>query len=224
MATSGTKRKASRRARIDNLKSTMYDVPMKDIASAVNGVILPPSISETSDVQVKTPKGKKKMSTENAAPATDNKVKKSVKFFDLSTGKEGKKEYEFIFNPSENYADAMTRVQAIANSEKLILAALNSVLESSAASEAKKTAIPENGVSKKAVLEFLKPFRNIPPYSADVTKEKGQDGWKEQYNKQTDHILADAIKNEFMLNAMKAAASVSSTDDSDEDESEEKNA
>lgn len=163
-----------------------------------------------------TSKGKMKMSTEQPKEETlanVEKITKKYKYFDLSDFQLKTKEVEVSFTPAKDYAEAVSR---LGNDQTLLTKALNGALRDLELNKARKEVL-SLGAPKKTVLDFVKPFRAVPPYSTMVTKEKGQSGWKEEYAKQTQELIKQVASNEFMLNAIRAAAEVSSDDDSDED-------
>lgn len=163
-------------------------------------------------------KGTMKMSKEQNAATTETNsnaemITKKYKYFDLSDFQLKSKEVKVSFTPAKDYAEAVSR---LGNDQALLTKALNSALRDQELSKARKEVL-SLGAPKKVVLDFVKPFRAVPPYSTMVTKEKGDSGWKEEYAKQTQELIKQVASNEFMLNAIRAAAEVSSDDDSDED-------
>lgn len=94
---------------------------------------------------------------------------------------------------------------------------MNDAIKGVALSEKRKEVL-SLGAPKKVALDFIKPFRMIPPYSSMVTDERGKGKWKDQYTSQTKALLKDVAGNEFMLNAIRAAAATSSDEDDNSDE------
>lgn len=164
------------------------------------------------DPKFKAPAGKKGKKAMSAVETVSKVIKKTFKFFDENFTSQSK-DIEVKFVPATTYAEALQRL----NDEKTATAALNVALENLAVAEERKKVVGSLGLSKKAVLDFIKPFRGVPKYAALVTTEKGDAGWKDQYNKQTDAILADCKGNEFVMMNIRAAAQNASDDDTDED-------
>lgn len=175
-----------------------------------------PEASGSSQSENVSKKGTMKMSTEptkEETPANAEEITKKYKYFDLSDFQLKSKEVKVQFTPAKDYAEAVSR---LGNDQALLTKALNSALRDQELNKARKEVL-SLGAPKKTVLDFVKPFRAVPPYSTMVTKEKGQSGWKEEYAKQTQELIKQVASNEFMLNAIRAAAEVASDDDSDED-------
>src|SRR5436190_927172 len=131
----------------------------------------------------------KNMSKEQNAPAVPQteEIEKKVKFFDLAT-----------FELKE--------------------ATFTPILRDAAIASQKKIAVGENGAPKKIVLDYIKNYRDIPPFSSIVTTEKGKSpDWKKQYDVQTVRILEEIKNVPFIVNAIKAAAALSTASDEDED-------
>jgi hypothetical protein len=213
---------------LDILAPKAHDVPMilndSSAASAVNGMSVLPSVEtvlSVDSVPNSVPKEGKKMSKtqETAAPAA-YEIKKNVKVFDLATFKSEKVEVKTQFTPAPDYKSALERVQTLPNAETIIVSAFNSILERAALNAAKTSALGPDKVSRKVVLDFVNAFRMRPDIAAIVTLEKGQPGWKEQYNRQTDTLLEKVAANPFMLDSIRQTAALSVDSDDDAEDSE----
>lgn len=174
-----------------------------------------PSTSTNSNPQEST---MSKSETETKMPETSNvkNIKATLRGFDLSNLKPVQKEIEVSFTPAATPQDAIAR---LGNDPVKILAVLNDALESKTVAEAKTSALPSGFASKKTVLDFVKNLRMVPTFASLVKKEKGQAGWKEEYNAQTDAILSQIVNVQFMMDNLRAIAAVAPADDS-EDEAE----
>lgn len=130
---------------------------------------------------------------ENADP---NKITKTYKFFseDL-TYQERTVNVDFV--PAADYQSAVER---LGSNAEVILAALNSALKEKALSDA-RAEVKASGISTKAVMTFIRPFREVPPYSGIKDRQK-----------QTEAILAKVKETPFMLDAIKAAAAQDNSD------------
>ncbi len=131
----------------------------------------------------------KNMSSPAPAQSTglpEKEITKKFKIFDVDSFSIKEETKTFKFQPAATSEEAIKR---LGNDEKVLVEALNEVLEH-------RTIIANRpaGVSKKAVLDFIKGWRNAEPYRSMVKKNKGDEGWKTEYNAQTDSIFA-AIKN-----------------------------
>src|SRR6266850_957653 len=124
------------------------------------------------------------------------------------------KEVKFDFVPAASLQEALQRLNG---EEKTAVAALNTAIQRKAGYDARNAAIGTGGViSKKAFLDFVKPYRNASPFKEMVTKNKGDDGWKDEYRAQT-KALAEQVKSvPFMVAAIKSA-SANVLDDEDSD-------
>lgn len=140
-------------------------------------------------------------------------LKKTYKFYDESLTLISK-EVEVAFTPATAVADAMSR---LANSEALILKALNAQLQKLTISEARKNTLA-GGLSKAIVLNTIKPFRMLPPWSTMVDESATGAVKSEQRKKQTTALLELVKSNAVILEAIKAASSSATDEDEDEDE------
>lgn len=141
-------------------------------------------------------------------------ITKSFNFINLDTLKNEKMEIKDIeFVPATETKDAFAR---LGNDDKTLLSLMNSELRNRTISEAKKAKLPTNAVPKKIALDFIKNFRVSPTFSGLVTLEKGQEGWKEQYNAQTDAIFTQIRQVPFMMDELKKIAAASTDDDDSE--------
>jgi hypothetical protein len=163
--------------------------------------------------------GEKKMSKteEKTEAVTAETAKKKIRFYDLTTFELKEKEVPLSFTPAASYEEGFARLQASLNDDAEALRdAVNTILREKEFAAQKRQAIGDNGASKKIVLDQIKNWRDVPPFDAIVTTEKGKDGWKPQYDKQTAAILEQAKDVPFVVNAIKAKAAKDTSDDSDE--------
>lgn len=145
---------------------------------------------------------------------TPQEIEKTYKYFDLTDFELKEKTVKVNWTPAASYQEAVER---LGNDQKILLDALNDAIKGVALSEKRKEVL-SLGAPKKVALDFIKPFRMIPPYSSMVTDERGKGKWKDQYTSQTKALLKDVAGNEFMLNAIRAAAATSSDEDDNSDE------
>src|SRR5207244_6259906 len=162
----------------------------------------------------------KKMSKEQNAPAAPvaEMIEKTAKFFDLSTFELKEAPFKVSFTPPATFDEAVSALNSLMGSDpEKMKAALTPILRDAAIASQKKIAVGENGAPKKIVLDYIKNYRDIPPFSAIVTTEKGKSpDWKKQYDVQTMRIL-EKIKNvPIIVNAIHAAAALSTASDEDE--------
>lgn len=138
-----------------------------------------------------------------------NVIEKKYKVFDLDTLAIKEIPVKVTFTPATDVGEAQSR---LGNDTKVILEALNSALREKTLADARNEA-KGNGVPKAAVLKYINPYRLNSPYKELVTVERGKDGWKEQYAKQTTAIL-EAVKNvPFIMDAIKNSAWEDGEDD-----------
>lgn len=141
-------------------------------------------------------------------PATPPKesVEKTYSYFDAATLESKSEKVTVEFTPPASLAEAMERV---GNDQTAIQNAITSYLRRSVLRDA-KIAVLSKGVSKKIVLNVLKPFRALPPWS--LIEDRG---------KQTSEILSMLRSNPAIMEAIKAANAAAPADaDGDEDDDE----
>lgn len=157
--------------------------------------------TETKNSQEKTMSTNEKTETKSTAREFTTKVKG----YDLTDLSVTEKEIKGSFTPATNYQDALTRVTA-GKKEEEVTALLNNILESEAVSNAKREQLPNGFATRKLVMEAIKSYRMMPQFSSLVTLEKGDEGWKKQYDAQTALIL-EQIKNvPFIMDGIRAQA------------------
>jgi len=163
----------------------------------------------------------KTMSKEQNAPTTvqPEEIEKKVKFFDLATFELKEATFKASFTPPATFDEAVSALNSLmGNDPEKMKAALTPILRDAAIASQKKIAVGENGAPKKIVLDYIKNYRDIPPFSSIVTTEKGKSpDWKKQYDVQTVRILEEIKNVPFIVNAIKAAAALSTASDEDED-------
>lgn len=157
---------------------------------------------------------KQEIPTETKAPEA-KEIKTTLRGYDLSNLKPISKEITVSFMASADPQDAVSR---LGNDPVVLLKILNDALEAKTISDAKSSAVPSGFASKKTVLDFIKNYRQVPTFASMVKLEKGDAGWKDQYNVQTDAILSQILSVPFMMDALKAIAAAAPADDSDETE------
>lgn len=99
-------------------------------------------------------------------PNTTETLSGSMKFLTVATDEKGAVvlvpnvvEYSTSFSPASDLTQATAR---IGNDQAKIVEAINSFLRSETlAAERAKVSAPPNALSKKKVLEFAKPYRNV---------------------------------------------------------------
>jgi len=163
----------------------------------------------------------KTMSKEQNAPTTvqPEEIEKKVKFFDLATFELKEATFKASFTPPATFDEAVSALNSLmGNDPEKMKAALTPILRDAAIASQKNIAVGENGAPKKIVLDYIKNYRDIPPFSSIVTTEKGKSpDWKKQYDVQTVRILEEIKNVPFIVNAIKAAAALSTASDEDED-------
>jgi len=159
--------------------------------------------------------------TENApnVSVVPEVIEKTAKYFDLSTFELKEAPFKVSFTPPATFDEAVSALNSLMGSDpEKMKAALTPILRDAAIASQKKIAVGENGAPKKIVLDYIKNYRDIPPFSSIVTTEKGKSKeWKGQYDLQTVRILEEIKNVPFIVNAIKAAAALSTASDEDED-------
>lgn len=157
------------------------------------------------------------MKNEETSKVEVQEYKLSAKYFDLDTFEKKTKEIPVKFTPAVNYSEAVQRLTNGSNdADKVLTIALNKELQRIVEQDARK-AIASEGVPYKVVMDFIKSFRMGKPFSDYVTVEKGKSkDWKPQYDLQTEKILEEVKKHEFLMNQIRANAANFSGDDDEE--------
>lgn len=132
---------------------------------------------------------------------TTKTLEGSIKAYNLKTLLLEDAKYKVEFEPAKSSAEAIER---LGNDEAVLIALLNSALESKALETAKTSAFTADMVAKQSVLKHVNVYRNSPQYKDMVTVERGHKDWKEQYGKQTEKILSDVKDVPFIMNAIRA--------------------
>jgi hypothetical protein len=192
---------------------------VKGSVAVIEAPVVPvkPSTSNQESRKVKQ-MSKTETSTTPAAPQVEE-IEKKVKFFDLSTFELKETPVKVSFTPPATFDEAVSALNSLMGSDpEKMKAALTPILRDAAIASQKKIAVGENGAPKKIVLDYIKNYRDIPPFSSIVTTEKGKSpDWKKQYDVQTVRILEEIKNVPFIVNAIKAAAALSTASDEDED-------
>lgn len=151
-----------------------------------------------------------------ANEATTNTVKKTYKFYNDQLELVSK-EVEVSITPAVSTPEAMQR---LGNNDALVLKALNAMIQRMAISEARRTAVTD-GINKKVVLNVIKPFRLLPPWSTMVDDSLTGAAKSEAKRKQTAALLELVRSNPTILAAVKAASSTESDDDDDAEDGDD---
>src|SRR5207237_3132478 len=198
---------------------------MKKKKSEGSIAVLDPPVSNpvkplTTNQESRKVKQMSKTETSNAPQAPQaEEIEKKVKFFDLATFELKEATFKASFTPPATFDEAVSALNSLmGNDPEKMKAALTPILRDAAIASQKKIAVGENGAPKKIVLDYIKNYRDIPPFSSIVTTEKGKSpDWKKQYDVQTVRILEEIKNVPFIVNAIKAAAALSTASDEDED-------
>ena len=158
-------------------------------------------------------KKENQMSTNEKTEATNvEAVSRTFKYFDLKTCEKKSVEVKWSFTPAASYQDAVGRLGSDAT---VILNALNDALRRQSAN-IERGKVLELGIPYSVVMDFIKAFRLVPDKAAIVSLEKGQDGWKSQYDTQTKVILAEISQEAFLMKQLRAIAANATITDDDE--------
>ena len=125
-------------------------------------------------------------------PKVDNSVtiKKTYEYFDENL-QLTKKEVEVKFTPAVTYADAVSR---LANDSNKLLEGANLVLRKEELKNARNAAGVSGGINREVLMEFIKPYREMPEFAQMISASDKRKATAEEWNKQTQAIL-DQIKN-----------------------------
>lgn len=91
----------------------------------------------------------------------------------------------------------------VLNSTNGYIDAANYLVRRNALSEARKAAGLSGGISREVLMEFIKPYRELPNFAAMIKSEDKRKASAEEWNAQTQAIL-DQIKNvPFIMQSIK---------------------
>lgn len=142
-------------------------------------------------------------------------IKKTYKYYNDALELVSK-EVEVSFTPATDAASAMNR---LGNNEAVILKALNAQLQKLTISEGRKSAVT-GGISKKILLNVIKPFRLLPPWSLMVDESLTGAAKGEAKRKQTASLLDMIRGNSVILEAIKTASAADVDEDEDDNDDE----
>ena len=141
------------------------------------------------------------MST-NETVSNEVTIKKTYEFRDENFALQ-KKEVEVKFTPATTYEEAVTRLNNDANK---LLDGANSILRREVLSEARRNAGAEGGINNAVLMEFIKPYRELPDFAKLVTATDKRKATAEEWNAQTEAILAQIKNVPFIVDAIKKAS------------------
>lgn len=136
-------------------------------------------------------------------------VKKSYEFFDENLVMQ-KKEVEVTFNLANTYEEAVTR---LGNDPAKLLEGANVVIRREALSEARKNAGVSGGINRAVLMEFIKPYRELPQFASMITASDKRKATAEEWDKQTSSILEQIKGVPFIMDAIKLASQKANEND-----------
>lgn len=115
-----------------------------------------------------------------------------------------KKTVEVEFVPATSYEEAVSR---LGNDVNKMLDGLNSIIRRETLSEARKTAGVSGGINREVLMNFIKPYRDLPVFAKMISAEDKRKASAEEWNAQTNAIL-EQIKNvPFVIDSIKQLSS-----------------
>ena len=92
--------------------------------------------------------------------------------------------------------------------------AANYLIRNEALKLAKATAGVSGGINREVLMNFIKPYREIPEFAAMISVSDKRKASSEEWNKQTNAILSQVKLSEFMMNSIrKASAKANETEE-----------
>lgn len=129
-------------------------------------------------------------------------IKKTYEFFDVNLVLQSK-EVEVNFTPASTYEEGVSRLN---NDVNKLLEGVNVVLRKQALTEARNSAGVSGGINREVLMQFIKPYRELPQFSAMITNSDKRKATADEWNKQTNAIL-DQIKNvPFIMDSIRSAS------------------
>lgn len=129
-------------------------------------------------------------------------IKKTYEFFDENLTLQ-KKEVEVTHNPAATYEEAVNR---LGNDPTKLLEGANVILRRESLREARVSAGVSGGINRGILMEFIKPYRELPQFASLISVADKRKATAEEWDKQTTAIL-DQIKNvPFIMDGIKAAS------------------
>lgn len=120
------------------------------------------------------------------------------------------KEVKVEFTPATSYEDAVAK---LGNDPAKLLEGANIVLRREALSNARAAAGVSGGINRGVLMEFIKPYRELPQFASLVTATDKRKATAEEWNKQTQAIL-EQIKNvPFIMDGIKVASAKANADE-----------
>lgn len=107
---------------------------------------------------------------------------------------------DFNFTEPVTYEEA---VQRLNGDTSKMLQGLIGVLRREAIANERAKAGAANFINREALMLFIKPYRDIEPYSNLVTATDKRKASAEEWNAQTTAIIADAKKSPFTMSGIK---------------------
>ena len=148
--------------------------------------------------------------TEPVVESKEVTIKKTYEYFDENLVMQSK-EVEVKFTPAVTYEEGVARLNSDAGR---ILEGINIVLRKSALSEARGAAGVSGGINRAVLMDFIKPYRELPQFASMITATDKRKATAEEWNKQTSAIL-EQIKNVpfIMTSIRELSTKVNETED-----------
>lgn len=113
------------------------------------------------------------------------------------------KEVTVNFTPPLNYEEAVSR---LGNDINKMLEGLTAILRREELNKARKEAGVSGGINRAVLMEFIKPYRELPQFASLITATDKRKATAEEWNKQTSEIL-NQIKNvPFIMDSIRQAS------------------
>jgi hypothetical protein len=146
--------------------------------------------------------------TENATEIQPVKTKKTYEYFDENLVLQSK-EVEVVYTPVDSQEKAVEELNKLGS----WIDAANFAIRRNALREAKKNAGVSGGINRNVLMEFIKPYRELPNFASMISVSDKRKATAEEWDKQTNAIL-EQIKNvPFIMEAIKARSAAEAASD-----------
>jgi hypothetical protein len=148
--------------------------------------------------------------TENATEISVQpiKTKKTYEYFDENLVLQSK-EVEVVYTPVDSQEKAVEELNKLGS----WIDAANFAIRRNALREAKKNAGVSGGINRNVLMEFIKPYRELPNFASMISVSDKRKATAEEWDRQTNAIL-EQIKNvPFIMEAIKARSAAEAASD-----------
>lgn len=148
------------------------------------------------------------MSTTEASTVQPVKSTRKYEFFDSNLVLQTR-EVEVEYTPVTTQEDAVKAINEIGD----WITAANHVIRKKALADARAKAGVSGGINREVLMEFIKPYREMPQFASLISSSDKRKATAEEWNKQTEAILSQIRNVEFIMNAIKERSAAANTEE-----------